>query len=227
MLSLRAGYFFNDIYNDGMYRGDRYQYATSAVGFPGVPPEYQQPRLYANVPNNYGVDREKGPHLGIQLDGTVYFDAAGRHQVKGGAQFDRIGLDMLEGYTGNLDPVLLGPGLLRPAGYLRLLPAREQRRSPQPRAHHAGRGERQQPGVLPPGRLDDRRTAHAPPGPSHRERARAVPARRPSRPGERHAVRVRRQAGAPAGLRLGRHRRREDEGLRLLGRLLRHHEARR
>ena len=116
MLSLRAGYFFNDIYNEGVYRGDRYFYQTSSVGFPGVPPEYQQPRLYSNVPYNYAVDREKGPHLGIQLDGTVYFDAAGRHQVKGGAQFDRIGLDMLVGLHGQRRPVLLGPELLAASG---------------------------------------------------------------------------------------------------------------
>jgi hypothetical protein len=43
----------------------------------------------------------EGPHLGIQLDGTFYFEAAGRHQLKGGAQFDRIGMDALYGMTGN------------------------------------------------------------------------------------------------------------------------------
>ena len=37
-LSLRAGYFFNDFYNEGVYRGDRYVYQTSSLGFPGVPP---------------------------------------------------------------------------------------------------------------------------------------------------------------------------------------------
>ena len=123
MISLRGGYFFNNWYNEGMYRGDRYQYGASALGLPGVPPEYQQPRLYSNVPNNYGVDREKGPHLGIQLDGTVYFDAAGHHQLKGGVQYDRIGLDMLEGYTGNTLGFYWGQGFSGqrgPFGYYRL-----------------------------------------------------------------------------------------------------------
>ena len=101
MLSLRAGYFFNDLYNEGVYRGDRYGYATSSVGLPGVPPEYQQPRRYANVPSNSAYDRRRGPRLGIQLDGTFYVDAAGRHQLKGGVQLDRLGLDALYGATGN------------------------------------------------------------------------------------------------------------------------------
>jgi hypothetical protein len=45
-LSLRGGYFFNDFYNEGVYRGDRYVYQTSSLGFPGVPAEHQHPRLY-------------------------------------------------------------------------------------------------------------------------------------------------------------------------------------
>jgi hypothetical protein len=123
MLSLRAGYFYNDFYNEGVYRGDRYVYQTSAIGFPGVPPDYQQPRLYANAPTNSAADRMQGPHLGIQLDGTFYFDAAGRHQVKGGVQFDRIGLDALYGQTGNVIQLYWGQafsGQRGAFGYYRL-----------------------------------------------------------------------------------------------------------
>jgi hypothetical protein len=123
MFSLRAGYFYNDFYNEGVYRGDRYVYQTSAIGFPGVPPQYQQPRLYANVPTNSAADRERGPHLGIQLDGTFYFDAAGRHQVKGGVQFDRLGLDALFGQTGNVIQLYWGQafsGQRGPFGYYRV-----------------------------------------------------------------------------------------------------------
>ena len=100
-LSLRGGYFFNDFYNRGVYRGDRYVYRTSSLGFPGVPPEYQHALLYANVPTNSSVDRAKGPHLGVQLDGTVFVSAGGEHQVKGGVQLDRVGFDYLSGATGN------------------------------------------------------------------------------------------------------------------------------
>ena len=38
----------------------------------------------------------------LQVDGTVTFTAAGRHQVKGGVQFDRVGIDALSGLTGNV-----------------------------------------------------------------------------------------------------------------------------
>ena len=123
MLSLRAGYFFNDMYNEGVYRGDRYVYQTSAIGYPGVPPEYQQPRGYANVPTNSASDRMHGPHLGIQLDGTFYFDGAGRHQLKGGVQFDRLGLDALYGQTGNTIQLYWGQafsGQRGPFGYYRV-----------------------------------------------------------------------------------------------------------
>ncbi len=101
LLSLRAGYFFNDWYNEGVYRGDQYVYQTSAVGFPGVPPQYQQPLGYANVPSNWSSDKQTGPRLTIALDGTVFFSAAGRHQLKGGIQLDQPGLDTLQGQTGN------------------------------------------------------------------------------------------------------------------------------
>jgi Carboxypeptidase regulatory-like domain/TonB-dependent Receptor Plug Domain len=101
LVSFRTGYFFKDLFNEGVYRGDRYLYQTSSVGFPGVPTEYQQPGLYSNVPSNTGRDKGKGPHLGLQVDGTLFFSAAGQHQLKGGVQFDRVGLDTLAGDTGN------------------------------------------------------------------------------------------------------------------------------
>jgi hypothetical protein len=41
LLGMRAGYFMNDLANKGIYQGDRYLYRTSAVGFPGVPLEFQ------------------------------------------------------------------------------------------------------------------------------------------------------------------------------------------
>ena len=60
ILSLRAGYFFNDWYNEGAYRGDHYYYGSSAVDFPGVPSEYQQAFGYTNVPSNFAVDEARG-----------------------------------------------------------------------------------------------------------------------------------------------------------------------
>ncbi len=54
------------------------------------------------MPSNFSRDRARGPHFSLQVDGTVTFTAAGRHQVKGGVQFDRVGIDSLSGGTGNV-----------------------------------------------------------------------------------------------------------------------------
>ena len=129
LLSLRLGYFFNDYYNDGVHRGDRYVYQTSSVGFPGVPPEYQQPRLYANVPTIYSIDRETGPHLALQLDGSLFFTAAGEHQLKAGVQLDHVGTEALAGQTGNLSAFFWGQsfrGERGPFGYYRITSNRLQ-----------------------------------------------------------------------------------------------------
>jgi hypothetical protein len=101
LLSARAGYFFRNFYNEGVYHGDRLLYQTSSVGRPGVPPAYQQPRGYTNVPSNTGRDKGKGPHLSFQIDGTLFVSALGQHQLKAGVQIDRLGLDALAGGTGN------------------------------------------------------------------------------------------------------------------------------
>jgi hypothetical protein len=121
--SVRAGYFFRNFQNDGVYQGDLFSYQTSSVGMPGVPPEYQHGRLYSNVPSNSGADREQSPHFATQVDGTLVFTRAGLHQVKAGLQFDRVGLDTLTGNTGNVIRIFWGQrfaGTSGPFGYYRV-----------------------------------------------------------------------------------------------------------
>ena len=100
-LSARTGYFFRDAYNQGVYQGDRYIYRTSSQNLSGSPAD-QHPLGFTNVPSNVSRDRARGPHYSFQVDGTVTFAAAGRHQMKGGVQFDRVGIDALTGATGNV-----------------------------------------------------------------------------------------------------------------------------
>jgi hypothetical protein len=119
-LSARTGYFFRDAYTEGVYQGDRFIYRTSSQTVPGVPPEYQHPRGFTNVPSNASRDRARGPHFSFQVDGTLTFAAAGRHQVKGGLQFDRVGIDALSGDTGNVINLFWGQrylGVQGPYGY--------------------------------------------------------------------------------------------------------------
>jgi len=123
LLSARAGYFFRNFYNEGVYHGDRLLYQTSSLGLPGVPPIYQQPRGYTNVPSNTGRDKGEGPRLSIQLDGTLFVSARGQHQMKAGVQIDRVGLDALTGATGNGIGVFWDQSIMGargPYGYYRL-----------------------------------------------------------------------------------------------------------
>jgi carboxypeptidase family protein len=113
LLGMRAGYFMNDLSNEGVYQGDRYTYRTSAVGFPGVPPAFQQPRGFGNIPGgaNVGVDHARAQRAAVVVDGTLFFSAVGQHRLKGGLQIDRNSYDELSGATGNGINVFWGLGL--------------------------------------------------------------------------------------------------------------------
>jgi len=113
LLGMRAGYFTNDLANEGVYDGDRYTYRTSAVGLPGVPPEFQQPRGFGNVPAgaNVGVDHARAQRVSAVIDGTLFFTGYGQHQLKTGLQIDRNSYDELSGATGNGIAVFWGLSL--------------------------------------------------------------------------------------------------------------------
>ncbi len=103
-MSLRAGYYNDDYYIDkGIYQGDRFTYSGSSLGLAGVPSQWQFASGYANVPAAafFGVDKDNQKRFQLQFDTTLFFDAGGQHQMKVGAQLDRLGLDQLEGETGN------------------------------------------------------------------------------------------------------------------------------
>jgi hypothetical protein len=99
--SLRATYSLSDEYTDGVYEGDRLWWGTSSIGLPGVPLEYQHPRGFENVPSNDAYDFERMGRLAVQWDSSVFFEGAGRHQLKAGVQLDRRTFDILLGATGN------------------------------------------------------------------------------------------------------------------------------
>jgi hypothetical protein len=100
-MSLRGGYSFSDYYTEGVYDGDRVTYTGSSVGIPGVPSEWQQLNGYANVPTNSGTTRNNQKRFQLQYDTTFFFSGGGEHQLKLGAQMDRIGIDVLSGELGN------------------------------------------------------------------------------------------------------------------------------
>ncbi len=124
LLSARVGYFSNNLFTEGVYRGDRYRYRASAVGFPGVPVELQQPSLHSNVPSNFGIERMREQRVAARLDSTLFFHGAGQHQLKGGVQLDRISHDELSGATGNAINLFWGlsfAGQRGPFGYYNIV----------------------------------------------------------------------------------------------------------
>ena len=108
LLGVHAGYFSNNLYNRGIYQGDRYVNRASSVGLPGVPPEYQRPPGYSNVattatgaPANIGVDHAREERIGFAADLTTFIAGYGQHQLKAGLQLEKKAYDEQSGSTGN------------------------------------------------------------------------------------------------------------------------------
>jgi hypothetical protein len=124
LTSFRAGYWFRDWHNESVYQGDRLGWQTSSIGLPGVPPAYQQAAGHSNVPTNTGWDRQRQGRLALQWDGTLSFEAAGRHWLKGGVQLERRTLSTLGGNTGNVHNLFWGQaffGQRGPLGYYQVV----------------------------------------------------------------------------------------------------------
>jgi outer membrane receptor protein involved in Fe transport len=100
--SLRGGYFFQDTRDEGRPQGNRYTFQTSNIGMAGVPESLQRVTGFADpASTNFETRKEEFTRLSLQSDATWFFGALGQHQVKVGAQFDRLGNDVDEGETGH------------------------------------------------------------------------------------------------------------------------------
>ncbi len=174
-------------------------------------------RPTATCPPTTRAQFDKQKRMNVQFDTTFFFagggpaPAQGRPAVRPDRQRGPLGRDRQPG------PPAVEPGALRPARRLRLLPGAQQRRGPRPGLRHPGRRQRQQPGPLHPGLLDDRQPPDPEPRPAHGERDRSVVLDRGRDPVRGHRVRLRREVRAARRLRVGRHGRRQDEGLRPAG----------
>ena len=107
-LSGRVGYFLQDQTTEGNYEGDRYSYASSNIGgcsgCPPIPPSLQGPTGFSNttatIQSQYVHD--KFTRMSLAADFTWFLEAAGKHQIKGGVQYDDVANDVLYQETGNL-----------------------------------------------------------------------------------------------------------------------------
>ena len=191
---------------------------------PGVP---RRPRPAAQLPD--GPDQRRRPlrdvqdRLGFQADGTWYVRAAGQHTLKAGVQFDRIGNDVYNGYQKQRVRFYWGDAYAATDGTLYPSPLRVRARVLH--RDHRRHPERQL-GPLRPGQLDDRQPLHPQPGPAHGAREGAVLLRPGGHPDDGDRLRLRGEARPAGRLLVGREGRRPLQGLRELGHVLRHHEAR-
>jgi len=101
-LALRGGYFSQDTTEEGRPQGNRYSFQTSNIGMAGVPQTLQRVTGFADpAVTNLETRKEQFTRLSFQGDTTWYFQGAGQHQFKVGAQFDRLGNDVDRGETGH------------------------------------------------------------------------------------------------------------------------------
>ena len=95
-MSARAGYYRQNLYNEGVYNGTRYLFCASSP--------YTTPSAVgtSNVPTNTSTTRDVKERMSAQFDTSYFATLGGQHQFKAGVQFDRIANDVLTGETGNL-----------------------------------------------------------------------------------------------------------------------------
>ena len=97
---LKGGYRFADTNDTNVTEIPRLIFSTgNNLGFPEVPASLQRSSGFQNIPSNNKVTRDQQTRLYFQADGTLY---ARGHQVKFGAQFDRLGNNVLSGESANL-----------------------------------------------------------------------------------------------------------------------------
>jgi outer membrane receptor protein involved in Fe transport len=111
-ISARAGYFFQDVVNEGVPVTDRFTYNVSNVGgcngCPEVPAQFQGPVGFANVFTNTSSDKDEFTRLNLQTDATWFADLGGKHEFKAGVQYALVKNDVLNGETGNLTRIYWG-----------------------------------------------------------------------------------------------------------------------
>ena len=92
----RGGYYRSDINDSNTTDEVRVIFSTNNnLGFPEVPESLRRSTGFQNIPTNRKTTRDEQTRAYFQGDGTVYGNFAGEHQIKFGAQIDRVGNDVL------------------------------------------------------------------------------------------------------------------------------------
>jgi hypothetical protein len=102
-VGVRAGYYNTDHRDEGVAQEARVIFSTgNNLSFPDVPADLRQSSGFQTIPTNFEVLENKYTRAYFQADGTGYQEMGGRHQIKFGLSFDRLGNRVDEGETLNL-----------------------------------------------------------------------------------------------------------------------------
>jgi len=96
-LSLRTGYFHDSYEATGINTAQTYEYATSSIGIPGVPAQFQQPANFSNLPR-VRLDNDLTTRKYANLELSTVLDAGGTHNLKLGGGWSRMTNDVNKGY---------------------------------------------------------------------------------------------------------------------------------
>ncbi len=98
VVGVRGGYRTADQHDSNVTEEPLYRWpGTSNIGFLDVPVELQRGTGFTSLPTNTKVERDQQTRAFFHADATFYGHAAGEHQIKVGAQFDRVGNNVLSG----------------------------------------------------------------------------------------------------------------------------------
>lgn len=100
-LSLSAGRYSTTLNVSGVPDEPRHYFETSNATLIGIPPALVRPAGYYNNPTNYATRFDDFTRDYLSLDATLAESAFGLHEIKGGAQLDRVRNDV---DTGMLQP---------------------------------------------------------------------------------------------------------------------------
>ena len=100
MLSMRAGIFRDRYADTGIPNITSVTYQTPNLGMTGVPSEWQGPTGTSNTPRAMIVAHDTTTRAFGGVDYTHMFAAAGRHQLKAGASWQRTANDVEAAYPG-------------------------------------------------------------------------------------------------------------------------------
>ena len=100
---VRGGYYNSDRHDTNVTNEPRYVFASTNIGLAGVPVDMQRVSGFTSFPAAAfnGTVRDQQTRANFQADGTVYAKAGGEHQIKFGAQIDRVGNNVLAGEVRN------------------------------------------------------------------------------------------------------------------------------